>query len=365
MLDSHWNGWKIDKKIGEGRFGEVYKAVKTIDNMNLSCAIKHASLPKNDDEVITLIKRGFINNRDDANKYFFNLVENMKKEISIMQKFNGVPYIIDCFDYTAIPRGDNSGIDFYIRMELAQDLNEYTKNKTLEEIEVIKIGIDICKALELCEKEKIIHRDIKPSNIFIGADGIYKLGDFGIASGEDVEIRKLSGTYSYMAPELYNNKILSASTDIYSLGLVMYKLLNNNKLPFVNKEIDENSAFEIRMLGRKFPTLKKVNKNILKIINKACNFNPKKRYDKASEMRKELENIYNLLKVDTKDISEEKTVSIYDIDKTKEIANSFIVSSLEKRETEREIRRKNMILLICGILSLILIIMFLKAFVLK
>ena len=97
------------------------------------------------------------------------------------------------------------GWDIYIRMELLESFVEYTKHRELTEGDVIRLGIDICNALELCERQKIIHRDIKPANIFVSTSGSFKLGDFGIARKLERANSTMShkGTYSYMAPEIF------------------------------------------------------------------------------------------------------------------------------------------------------------------
>ena len=80
--------------------------------------------------------------------------------------------------------------------------------KQLTEKEVIKLGMDLSKALEYCRKLKIIHRDIKPENIFVSRFGDFKLGDFGIARELERTMSGFSkkGTYSYMAPEMYKGE---------------------------------------------------------------------------------------------------------------------------------------------------------------
>lgn len=90
-------------------------------------------------------------------------------------------------------------------------------------------------ALEYCQCQNIIHRDIKPENIFVSRFGEFKLGDFGIARETGSALRAdypKKGTFSYMAPEMYKGEEYDARVDIYSLGIVLYKLCNHNRLPF-------------------------------------------------------------------------------------------------------------------------------------
>ncbi|MGN0962766.1 MAG: protein kinase, partial [Clostridia bacterium] len=134
----------------------------------------------------------------------------------------------------------------------------YFHGEGLKRQDLIKLGIDMCRALELCRKKEIIHRDIKPENIFISEDGNFKLGDFGVAANADKTLGGLSkkGTYSFMAPEVYKADPYGPTVDIYSLGIVLYRLLNNLNEPFLvdNSEIDDYAkAFEWRMKGEQLP----------------------------------------------------------------------------------------------------------------
>ena len=111
------------------------------------------------------------------------------------------------------------GWDILIRMELLTPLIDHIHKEKLSRKDVIKLGIDLCKALELCQKYNIVHRDIKPENIFISDNGDYKLGDFGIARTLEKTTGALSkkGTYVYMAPEIYRDEEYGSNVDIYSL----------------------------------------------------------------------------------------------------------------------------------------------------
>lgn len=351
MRTKLWNGWEIVDKIGEGRSGDVYRAVKKSDGMNLYCAIKYVSLPKNISELDELVKRGIIKDKSEAINYYSKVIEDLKKEIAIMQKFNGNCYIIDCLDYFQETKVDGTGFDFYLRMELATEVTSYFNNKKDILSDVVQMGIDICSSLELLCKEGIIHKDIKPSNIFIGSDGKFKLGDFGIASNLNQDEDKITGTYSYMAPEVYNKQKINKSTDLYSLGLVMYYFLNNNKLPFINKFVTEDGAFKIRMSGMNVPKIKKVNSDLMNIILKACSYDANIRYKNPTAMKKDLEDLLkgniatsnssnaipNIVSNFSNNSSiptvSEKTVSIYDA-KVLESGNLNNNSSLVSKKSD-------------------------------
>ena len=92
--------------------------------------------------------------------------------LALMQKLSGSGNIVSQADHAIIEHKDSIGWDIIIRMELLTPLPEYLREAALSRDEIIKIGIDLCKALEICQRYNIIHRDIKPSNIFVSESGL-------------------------------------------------------------------------------------------------------------------------------------------------------------------------------------------------
>jgi serine/threonine-protein kinase len=185
-------------------------------------------------------------------------------------------------------------------MELLTSLTDYSMGTPFSESEVIKLGIHICRALELCAKKNIIHRDIKPDNIFVSPFHEYKLGDFGIARHIERTMSGLSkkGTFTYMAPEVFRGEPYSASVDIYSLGMVMYSLLNQNRAPFLPEPPhpitpgERDTALQRRMSGEPLPFLKGVSQELnTHIIQRACVYNRNERFADPTQMRQDLEQI--------------------------------------------------------------------------
>ena len=193
------------------------------------------------------------------------------------------------------------GWDIYIRMELLVPFNTYISDKKLTEKEVIKLGCDICTALEICAKRNIIHRDIKLENIFVSGFGDFKLGDFGVARMLENTTGGLSqkGAPNYMAPEVALGEKYDFRVDIYSLGIVLYRLLNANRLPFLDTErqllnyAERKNAIERRLRGEAFNAPRDASLEMSDVILRACAYDPNKRFSSATEMKHALMSVAN------------------------------------------------------------------------
>ena len=294
---SPWPEWRIVEKIGEGSYGKVYKAQRTEEGQSFYSALKVISIPSSRGELNTI--RHETSNEDSAREYFRNLVDDCILEVSTMESFRGNSHIVSVEDFKVVEYLDEIGWDIYIRMEFLQSFLEYCTGRTMTERKVIKLGIDICKALEYCGKLRIIHRDIKPENIFVSRFGDFKLGDFGIARELEKSVGTMSkkGTFSYMAPEMYRGDPYDSSVDIYSLGIVLYKLMNRNRLPFMDlgKQLityrDKENAISRRMNGELLPRPADASPELAEIILRACAYDVRERYQDPEMMRVDLERL--------------------------------------------------------------------------
>ncbi|BCN32357.1 protein kinase domain-containing protein [Anaeromicropila herbilytica] len=292
-----WNSWYIDSLIGEGSFGSVYRIVREEFGEKYYSALKVISIPKNQNEIKQVYFEGMDN--ESASHYFSEIVEDIYKEIVLMSKLKGKTNIVSYEDHQILKRKDEVGYDILIRMELLQGLNEYATNKKMTNLEVIKMGKDICNALILCQKQDIMHRDIKPDNIFVSKDGDFKLGDFGIAKKVEKTESAMSikGSYEYMAPEVYLGKEYDSRVDIYSLGIVLYTFLNNRKIPFIPAEAqvirhgERQEALRSRFRGESIPKPVLASEALSNVVLKAIDYDPNKRYMSAEEFLEALSNL--------------------------------------------------------------------------
>ena len=298
-LSEIWPSWEIEKQIGKGSYGTVYQAVRRNESITSRAAIKVITIPIDSSELDSLRSEGL--SVDASKTYLKGVVDDFVNEIKLMESFKGIQNIVSVEDYEVVEKKDSIGWNIYIRMELLTPFNNHVCDKALTEDEVIKLGTDICTALEICAKRDIIHRDIKPENIFINDFGSYKLGDFGIAR----KMANMTGGFStkgtpyYMAPEVFAGNNYDARVDIYSLGIVMYKLLNQGRLPFLDTEkqlldpTERMNALERRKSGEKLMPPCEASKEMAEVVLKACAHNPADRFANATEFKKALESVKN------------------------------------------------------------------------
>ena len=292
-----WGSWYIDEQLGEGSFGKVYKVHKEEFGRVYYAAVKMISIPQSKAELEQAMNEGL----DDASarSYFQTFVTDIIQEIDLMSAFKGNTNIVSLEDHEVIEKKGSIGWDILIRMELLTTLSSYMNSNPLMQEDVIQVGIDIARALELCAMKKTIHRDIKPDNIFVSQYGDYKLGDFGIARQIERTMSGLSkkGTYTYMAPEVFKGEEYGPSVDLYSLGIILYRYLNKNRTPFLPafpdpitpRERDE--ALRRRMSGEKLPDIPDIDPELNALVLKACAYDREDRFKDATEFRLALEKI--------------------------------------------------------------------------
>ena len=188
--------------IGEGGMGIVYLGRREVEGAAQSVAIKV------DGSAIGSV---------DAQRRFLS-------ERAILAGIDH-PFIAQIFDWG----NDEDGRAFQV-MEFINGLpvDEYVNSNQLADSDIVDLLQKVCVAIEASHRNLVIHRDIKPSNILITQDGFPKLIDFGIAKQLDQSDLTIAGqlafTPAYASPEQIKGEQLTTATDVYSLGIVMYKL---------------------------------------------------------------------------------------------------------------------------------------------
>lgn len=288
-----WPSLTVEQKIGSGASGEVFRVRREGMGRSYYSAVKVIQIPKDTAEIMELKNDGI----DDHSMhgYYREMVRQMSGEIDLMESLKSAPNIVTIEDFCVRKRRDRFGWIAYIRMELLENLNTWLERKGLVEEDVLHLGIDLCTALEYCEKLGVIHRDIKPANVFVTEFGDFKLGDFGISRKSWLSgVRSTKGTYAYMAPEVARGENYDKTVDYYSLGIMMYRLLNENRLPFmppapaVIRYEDNQISLSRRLGGEPLPPPAHGHPLLVEAILKTCAFRSFDRFQSAEELKEVL-----------------------------------------------------------------------------
>ena len=286
-MEPLFGSWHIESKISEGKNSKFYKVCRTDGVQTDYLGLKSVKFPSSDRELSSVIASGKYSNIDE---YLDVLQQTVSKNMSVMRSLSYHQNIVTLHNFTIIREPSC----FYVLMlvELLTPLSDYLSFENVSKQDTVRVGKDICRAMEAFREKGIIHHNITPENIYVDNIGNYKLGDFGLFDyGNSMTEASL-----YIAPELYHkNYLRDTSSDIYSLGIILYKLLNNNRLPFLPPYpspislSDREQSFAKCMRGEKFPASANADFTLTNIISKATAYRADERYISPLAMLSQLE----------------------------------------------------------------------------
>ena len=283
-------GWSVVREIGHGGYGKVYEIRRHLLDVDERSAMKVIPVPRDPAEIRDYLNDGY--DPDSLQKRYENSRNAVLREYTMMARMKDCVNIVRCEDITVVMNPDRISSRIFIRMELLTPMREYEKLRIFDENEVIRLGLDMCSILSVCEREGVVHRDIKPANIMVSPGGDYKLGDFGIARMMDhTTAGTRIGTVNYMAPEVYFGGRYGHTADIYSLGLVLYWLMNNRRIPFLPPEDkgssinDELEAQQKRLGGLPVPRPCSGSSRLAETVLRALAYKPQDRFQTAEEFK--------------------------------------------------------------------------------
>ena len=262
--------YEIVKQIGAGGMGEVFLAKDT--NLNRKVALKLLAAHITEEQ---------------------NGISRFRQEAFATSALNH-PNIVTIYEI-----GKWRGRDFIVTEYIeGETLRERLRGRRFSASEAVSVALQIASALAAAHGAKIVHRDIKPENVMIREDGLIKILDFGIAKyrpaekGQktfiETEAGEIIGTAAYMSPEQARGLTVDARTDIWSLGVILYEMLEG-RLPFDGETKADRLA---AILERQPAPLSKVTgKNsppLQKIIDRALAKDKHRRYPNIAEVTADL-----------------------------------------------------------------------------
>lgn len=278
--------WEINKPLGIGTYGKTYEITNFTKEEGIYKIMKiPVELKKTPGEFP-------VKTQQDCLKEVRNDILSSIKYIQVSDKGR---FFVKYEDYSLTPSEDFRTLTMKIRMEKLVNLTTVSQQHKFSEAEVLRLAVNICRCLEKCREMDYVYTNLKPNNIFITDRGC-KLGDFGTfgmyePTKMNVAMRK---TQEYMAPEFIKFGEINSTSDTYALGLIMYSLLNNNKLPFIPRFeenigiSDTNLAIEKRCANYVFSDPDNASEKVKNIIFKACSPSVGNRYETPTDMKNDL-----------------------------------------------------------------------------
>ncbi|MBR3077573.1 MAG: protein kinase [Oscillospiraceae bacterium] len=253
--------------------------------------LKHISVPAREEQVEALLLTGAYSSAAEADAYYRKEAEALVREAENRKKLLDCPYILP-FLGVQMEKKEDFGYDVYAVLPKRNSLQSYLNENAVSHLRGINMGIDLCVALAALREEGYVHGNLKPGNVFFSDTGRFLLGDFGLISTEDMQYAVLPEQYrsSYTAPEL-NSFVggMNPTVDIYSLGMILYRIYNGNHAPFEDEKTSPKAADAKRVSGEPLPVPIYADYELTEIILKASAFDPAERYQTPEEMRIELE----------------------------------------------------------------------------
>ena len=259
--------YSLEERLGCGQFGAVYRACDVV--LNNQKAIKIMN----------------VENPTQAYKFFEEAAIPYKCTHTNIVRVNGGS--LEIFEDT---------VHFVIDMELVVggSLEDLLNEEAISILDTLDIFKAVLFGLQHSHTQGIVHRDIKPANILVD-NGIPKLADFGLAAALDSVLPKESDVWylTHAAPEIWNTKTPTVESDIFAVGVTMFRVINNisNWEKYLQSKRMVRKLIESGTLVDRASFKPYVPSRVVKIIKKACKPNPQDRYHSAAEMRNALERL--------------------------------------------------------------------------
>lgn len=220
----------------------------------------------------------------EGEKYSSENVDLINEEAAFVKSVCKLRGVSNYIDAVVDNKPAKSRISMYLLTTTDRRMPEVFANKQLNDNEIVDFGLQISEILDKLESANILHGNIKPENIFITPEGQYVLGGFTAFEGDTKDL-------SFIAPELYEGGQPDYTTDLYSLGLIMYTMANDGKLPFETDGKDRAAAIEKRFSKAAVTAPVHGSEKLKSVIVIACQPENKNRWKNAGNIKNALASI--------------------------------------------------------------------------
>lgn len=274
-----WENWVVTEQLGRDSIGPVYRA-QTMDGMAVA-SVKHVMVQ--------------MQGPQDAEAYEQRR-ERLSDAIGSMLQLTGMPGIVPVEDSHFEFSPDGAAFEAFIRTPSYQNLTEYLSGMGQPSRElVLRLGIDLAGAIDVLQENGLVHRNLKPTAIYSDGNGGFCLGNlWQVCRMDDPTITATTGTPNFMAPEVYQGKaVMSPTMDLYALGIVLYRLVNGNRVPFLTGTMTPDQALNIRMTGAAIPAPAYADEGLAAVLLKCLSPDPAQRYQRGADLAAALNALLN------------------------------------------------------------------------
>lgn len=264
-LPESLKAWKITSQVPERNDDNLYRVSKKgSDGSTVEADLKYITLEG-----------------EDYNERNINFAEGECEFLKQVAAIDGVSNYVD----VAFNNNESKNrAEVFIITKWYKTLEQVMKEKNFEESDVVDFGIKMSSVLEKLESNNIFHGNVNPKNIFVTENGEYLLGGFS-------DFEQKIDDLTYVAPEIHKNEKPDFTTDIYSLGLIMYSMCNDGKIPFESDEIGHDRAVNRRFDGAQISAPKHGSEKLKSVIVIACQTKNSNRWKNASNIKNALTSI--------------------------------------------------------------------------
>ena len=280
MLD----GYALGQAISDHHGVVCYPAMR--DDSEKRYIVKKISLPASQVQVEALLLTGVYKDADAVCAYYEELARGITREIQVLDTLAGQRGFVPYKDHQVVPMEQGVGYEVHLISRYRMTLERYLRRNRMTHLSAVNLGIDMCAALAVCREAGWLYVDLKPENIYLFNDQEYRIGDLGFQSMDMLAYSSLPERYRsiYTAPEVpdaYSS--LNATMDTYALGLVLYQVYNDGKLPYSNAE-EQAAWLEQLRSGEPMSAPVCADADMTAIIAKAIAPDPADRWQTPAEM---------------------------------------------------------------------------------
>ena len=277
------DGFSLGQAISDHSGVACYPAMR--DDSEKRYIVKKISLPASQVQVEALLLTGVYQDAQAVGAYYKELAQGVCEEVRILEKLAGQRGFVPCQDFQMVEMEDGIGYEIYLLSRYRKTLDRFTLRSPMTHLGAVNLGIDLCAALAVSREAGWLYVDLKPENIYLFGDQEYRIGDLGFVAMDSLAYASLPDRYRsiYTAPEVADAySSLNATMDTYALGLVLYQIYNEGKLPFAEGE--RQSWLDKLAAGEPIASPVCADPEMAEIICKACALSPEDRWQTPAQM---------------------------------------------------------------------------------